>query len=271
MENLNNTTILIGKEPEQGRLLIAIQGTNRYTRIGTPHSVPLSVSRCKPAEGVAHAKISIDSNGQMSIVNMKPQNVTYVNGNEIEKKHIDTTSRVELGDDHYRIDLVAILDAVKSMLQPNIISDINTPIQHNQGQTKEYRVSHLKVVWDCYEKQISEIQERQRQQAINAKLPMFFTIGSGAISSLAIRLCWPSWVIFLCIGMTIVGLIVMLITYVNTKNDTSLADKKKALDEFQDNYICPNPECRKSLPQVSYKILRRNYQYCPYCKCKFID
>lgn len=273
METLKNKTILIGKEPGQGRLMIAIQGTNYATPIGYPGSVPASVSRCKPAEGVAHAKIAIDNNGSMTLTNMKAQNVTYVNGNEIMSKHIDKDSAVELGGERFAVNINMVLNAAKGLV-PH--ASVKPAANNNQGtaskvqdQPKEVHVSHLKTVWENYDSEITEIQERQRQQGVNARLPMFFTMGGGAISSVAIALGWPEWVRFMCIGLTIIGLIVMINAFMKSKNDTSTTDKKRATEDFQDHYVCP--DCKKTLPAVSYKILRRNYSNCPYCKAKFVD
>lgn len=273
MENLHNKTILIGKEPGQGRLMIAIQGTNYVTQIGFPGSVPSSVSRCKPSEGVAHAMIVIDDNGGMTLTNLKAQNVTYVNGNEIMSKHIDKDSAVELGAERFAINITMILNAAKNLISNSSVKHANSnnkgEASKDQGKTKEVHVSHLKAVWERYDSEITEIQERQRQQGVNARLPMFFTMGGGALSSVAIALCWPEWVRFMCIGLTIIGLIVMINAFMKSKNDTSTTDRKRATEDFQDNYICPN--CKKTLPAVTYKILRRNYPSCPYCKAKFVD
>jgi hypothetical protein len=271
MERLRNKTLLIGKEPGQGRLQVAIQGTNLLANIGYPGSVPASVSRCMPAQGMAHAKIVIDANGNMTVTNMKPQNVTYVNGNQIMSKRIDADSQIELGGERFSVSVQALLNAAKSIIPvqapPNPVSQ---PQSQSQPQ-KEFSVKHLRTVWERYDEEITEIQERQRKQGISARIPMFFTMGGGAISSVSIALGWPEWVRFLCIGLTIVGLIVMVNAFMKSKNDTSIADRKRVMEEFQDNYICPNPECKKSLPQVSYKLLRRNYPCCPYCKSKFVD
>ena len=71
MEQLKGKTILIGKEPSQGRLLVALPGSGKSAAIGLPGSVPASVSRCRPAEGIAHAKISIDQSGNIILTNLK--------------------------------------------------------------------------------------------------------------------------------------------------------------------------------------------------------
>lgn len=93
MERLKGKTILVGKEPGQGRLLVAVLETGKAAAIGSPGCVPNSVSRCKPADGVAHVKITIDQSENMVLTNMKPQNVTFINGTEIVSKHVTATNK----------------------------------------------------------------------------------------------------------------------------------------------------------------------------------
>lgn len=71
VENLKGSTILIGRESDNGRLLVSlmINGTAKTAAMGSAGSVPNCVSRCKPAEGVGHCKIVIDGGGNMTIVN----------------------------------------------------------------------------------------------------------------------------------------------------------------------------------------------------------
>ena len=49
MDSLKGHTILIGKEPGQGRLLVALAGNGRTAAIGLPGSVPASVSLTFPS------------------------------------------------------------------------------------------------------------------------------------------------------------------------------------------------------------------------------
>ena len=64
MDRLKGKTIFIGKEPGQGRLMLAIKdgGQIKATTLGQTNSVPNCVSRCKPAEDIAHCKIDFDVN-----------------------------------------------------------------------------------------------------------------------------------------------------------------------------------------------------------------
>ena len=125
MDRLKGKTILIGKEPGQSRLLVAIQSNGKSATIGTPGSVPACVSRCRPADGVAHAKIYVDHNGNMVLTNIKSRNVTYVNGSEIASKHVSLANSVELGRNRFRIDLPLVIETAKK-----IATATTNPIPH---------------------------------------------------------------------------------------------------------------------------------------------
>ena len=165
MIDLNGMTILIGKEPGQGRLMVStkINGQVRSAFIGNVGSVPDCVSRCRPAEDIAHCKIEASPDGTMVLVNLKPQNVTYVNGREIVSKKITADSRVELGRDRYRINIDNVLDSVR-----NIAGAQHSPQQPQQQSplqaksVKEYSILPLKKIWNAYNDEIFDLQKRQK-------------------------------------------------------------------------------------------------------------
>ena len=272
MDRLKGKTILIGKEPGQGRLLVAIQGNGKSATIGTPGSVPACVSRCRPADGVAHAKIYVDHNGNMVLTNMKAQNITYVNGAEIASKRISSSSTsVELGRDRFRINLPTVIEAAKK------IATIATPPppQPPTPSAKKFNITHLERVWNDYHDKGMDIKKRQKQQGIYASLPMFFTMGGGAITfvlSFILGEQYKSEIQILSGILVVIGLIMLIFSFVRRKNDTSLEDLDKIAEEFQDRYVCPNPDCNKFLGNLSYKLLKKQYSmHCPYCKSEFVE
>ena len=105
MEILHNKTILIGREPEKSRLMIAINTGNgiKATTIGEAGSVPNSVSRCIAVNNMAHCRLEVDKAGGMRLSNMKEENVTYVNGNEIMSKAVTADSTIELGRGRFAV------------------------------------------------------------------------------------------------------------------------------------------------------------------------
>ena len=255
MNNLVGKTILIGKEPGQGRLLVAVQGLPKTGVIGGAGSVPASVSRCKPEEGVAHCKITVAADGSMTITNMKPQNMTYVDGMEVVSKRITTASQVTLGMDRYPISVATILQVAEKLV----------PVA--PPPPKEYSIRHLEAVWERYHSGTIAMRKRDREMAASQSLPSILTIGSGAISGVAGMMGFMT-VTFITVPLTIFGIILMIRNYMRRKNDTSVEDGERLLAELQRDYVCPNPECHHFMGMQSYNILHQTKK-CPYCGAIF--
>lgn len=260
---IKNIRLLIGKEPVNGRLMIGIpiNGKTQTIAIGNSNSVPDSVSRYNANQDSAHLSLEIDEEGCLSITNLKEQNVTFVDGVEIVTKRITLGSTVELGKDKFPINISEILNVAEKIL--------------NAAKAKQpavYNISHLEAVWDKFHRQNIELQKRARKQNVYSRIPMFFTMGAGAISSIAFTCGWGDSVKGLCLALTLIGLVIMLYSFLKSKNDTSIEDREKYMEEFQEKYICPNPECGKFLGNFSYKLMKRQFSMsCPHCKCKFIE
>ena len=117
IDYLKGQTFLIGREPNNGRLCVScvINGQPKTFVIGEMNSVPNSVSRCRPAEGSAHCKISIDADGSIVLTNLKPPNTTYVDGIEITSVQVGLSSNIELGKDRHPLNLSSITGAISKM------------------------------------------------------------------------------------------------------------------------------------------------------------
>lgn len=264
MDRLKGKTILIGKEPGQGRLLVAILGGKAAA---IPMNVPNSVSRCKVVEGVAHAKITVDQNGNMILTNIKPWNVTYVNGSEIASKRILLSNSVELGKDRFNINLPVVIEAAKKLI-PN-------PECGNSGHggiTKRFNIKHLEAIYDDYHSKVIERQCKQKKLGILASCSMFFTIGGGAVAAVANKLGMGEiaqdymWI------LPVVGFIVFFISMYLRIRDTSIEDADATNIEYTKRFVCPNPDCGKFLGNMPYELMKTQYSMrCPYCKCEFVD
>lgn len=253
MEKLKGKAILIGKEPGQGRLLIAIQGNEKSVAIGSLGSVPACVSRCKPAEGIAHAKIIVDQAGNMILTNMKSQNVTFVNGSEIASKRVSFNNTIELGKDKFKIDLPIIIETAKKLI---VMGTSKEP-------GKKFNISHLERVWNDLQTQKKAIQAKQKK--IN-----LVRSGCGLFTLCAM----PCIFMFGPIGyvLTGIGIVGNLYSFIGLKNDNTTDVIDKLNEDFQDSYVCPNPDCNKFLGNISYKLLKKQYSmHCPYCKCEYVE
>ena len=261
MERLKGKTILVGKEPGQGRLLVAISGIGKTAAIGSPGSVPNCVSRCRPTENVAHAKIAIDQNGNITLSNMKSQNVTFVNGSEIQSKRINQSNTIELGKDRFSVSVPMILETAKK-----IIGTITNP----EPPKKKFNIKHLEAIYNDYHSKAIERQRKQKKLGILASCSMFFTIGGGAFAAVANKLGMGDTAQEYLWILPVIGFIVFFISMYMRIKDTSIEDADATNLEYTKRFICPN--CRKFLGNMPYELMKTQYSMqCPYCKCEFIE
>lgn len=255
MERLKGKTILIGKEPGQGRLAVVVGG--KAGLIGAPGSVPGCVSRLK--DGTGHCQITVGHDGSLTIKNLKEANVTYVNGATIVSKRIDLNSLVELGKDHYVIDVKTVLQAAAKLL-PQVVPP--------PPPVKEFSIKHLERVWNNYHDGNIEIKKRCQNLAASQSFTPILTLGSTAISAVAAPLNLGLYIWPVTVPLIVIGVCLMVRNYNRRKNDTSIEDSEKLLEEFQRNYVCPNPDCKRFFGNQSYTVIRQQ-KICPLCKCKY--
>ena len=248
MDNLKGKTILVGKEPGNGRLYVSVNvnGQHKVAPIGEMQSVPNSVSRCKPGENTAHCKITVGGNGEMTITNMEPRNMTYVNGTEVATKRIKAGCRIELGKDRYAMDLNAVIQAARKMVGV------------------EYSIRHLEIVWNEYNDSMKKIKIRQKNLGLLSNIPMGFSMLGGLVAGV-----YPQ-VREVALVFTGIALLIMLIGFYKRFTDKSIDEMEALTEDFQRKYICPNPECHHFMGNQPYNILRQN-KNCPYCKCKLTE
>ncbi len=261
METLKGKSILIGKEPEHGRLQVSfsVNAERRTAFIGQPGSVPTCVSRCNPEKGVAHCRIDIDQSGKMRLTNIKEQNVTYVNDIEIECKAIKPDSIISMGKDRFLIDTTTILNAVRQASSTSKSQKRQTPASTKTKQDS-YSINHLREVRATFETDIEKIQRKQQLMARFRMIPIML----GSLSTLIAILAGHSSEITLYITAPIAVLSFITYAILLAQKDTSIDDRKKAEDIFMDNYVCPNPNCNHFMGNTPYKILRQTKK-CPWC------
>ena len=117
MDLLKGSEILIGREPQQGRLAVTLvtNGESGSAFLGQLHSVPSSVARCIPQENKAHCKISISQEGIMILTNLKSENSTFANGIEVVTKKITPDCTIALGPDMFPTNADTILKAARKI------------------------------------------------------------------------------------------------------------------------------------------------------------
>lgn len=220
--------------------------------------MPNSVSRCKPSEGVAHCSIVVDRKGNMTLNNLKAQNVTYVDGMPIDAIRINADSRVELGKDKYHLYIDEVLRVSTALL---------TAQSSESGQQTAYDISYLENVCNTYKKGVEAIQEKQYKINLMNRIPFMFTFVSGAITSISHYFKFPMGVTYFALALTIMGALAFLYgTYRMVKFHNGKEEKKKLTDDFRHDYVCPN--CRNFLGNKDFSAIKLNGE-CPFCHCKW--
>ena len=240
--------IVIGREENLHRLLVKM-GQKAFV-VGSPHSVPNSVSRNHCALVVEFSDDSTRKVLGIVIRNLNLQNSTYVDEQEIETKKIKESSKVQLGKDRYTVDLPKIIDGLRKIL--NVVTPPPPP---------EFSILHLKTIWEEYDSRKIEIQLAE-QKKNNLRGVGGILSGIGVLFMFIPAL---GMMRYIATGISVIIALAFFIRGMNPKN--SLTIKMHDLDkDFRHKYICPNPKCGHNLGNTPYDVLRQN-KGCNYCKC----
>ncbi len=236
--------IIIGRE-EGARRLHCIAGGREFN-IGQAGSVPLSVSR-------RHCKITINGSN-INIENIKAQNVTFVDGNQIFSKGITPTSKVQLGEDKFLVPLQQILQLVG-------VSSANTATTPKEVPT--FSLKPMKTVWEEYEGRKMEIQNNAARSANNQRL-------QGLLSMLGVIIgLIPGIDITLRIVIVVAALSIGVYFFMKGRIGTTVQQQLHDLDEeYAKKYKCPNPACGRPFGAIPYRNIEYNKQ-CLACGCKY--
>lgn len=237
--------LIIGRESGSTTPRLCITQGEKTFYIGAPGSVPKTVSR-------RHCRLQIEKDDGMTISNVSDQNTLFVNGLEYKAKMITKSDLVELGSEHYQLDVQAILTMLKrGPAKPG-----------NADEPPTYHISHLRTIWENYSMEKMDIQVSQGKINAASTIPGVLSMVSIALSFVftdAVRIVFISIAAFLAIAFAIVRL----------NNADKIPMRQKALDErFQDDYVCPH--CKRFLGNQSFKLILKNGG-CPWCKSKFIE
>jgi len=283
---LKGKTVLIGRESGKGNLCVAIEYKGKLSGVGlgNPGSVPNCVSRCK--DGKCHFKLEISDTGVMRLVHVKEGNVTYVNGIDVQSKRVYEDSCVELGKDKYRIDLKQVVDAAGNLMRklagvPPVPGPVQAP---GPGYVKPpkpapapspvFSIRHLEYVWQDYQDGLKALQKRQQKLNTMRSITPVFTIGGGLVATLCKTMDIGGGesdiIFFMTVAMSVIGVVLMIYSIVAINKADFMGRREALTDKFQDNYVCPNPECHHFMGNQPYKILKQNKK-CPYCHANHVD
>lgn len=261
-DTLYGKEIFVGRESGSDRLLVylSINGQIKAFQIGSPGSVPKSVSRAIPNQKKAHLLIKIDNTGNITVTNLKPENVTFVNGSQIVSKRVSEDDRIEMGTAHYLLPLNQIL-TFTSQLTTSQLHNSLPDTSHLKPEA--FNISHLEKVWDDYKNGLKEIKDKQKK--IN-----LVRSGCGIFT-----MCAMPTIFFLGpIGyiLTGIGVIGNAYSFLGMKRNDPEEEKERLIEVLEKNYICPNPDCKRYFGVMKYSLLKsQHHMSCPYCKSKFVE
>ena len=208
----------------------------------------------EPTVSRHHCKVTDNGDGTYTIENLSNTTYTKVDGREIIKTRATLNSRIQLGPT-FNATLVELIGVPSSNPAPN-----PTPTP----DVKTYSISHLKRVWEDYNDKNIASADSQRKIGMIRGGGTIFMMGGGIVATL---LTMPEiGIAFSCIG---VGTVVY--SFLGMKNTESARERQARQDAFDEAWVCPNPDCKKTLPARNYRLLLKNHQSCPYCRCKYVE
>lgn len=231
---------IIGRQHGTNCLLMTIQGKGYV--LSDKGTVPNTVSS-------SHCRLVVDDNGVWTLSNIKSELDTFVDGLQIDSRQITPQSRVDLGINHFVVDMQKV-QAVVNKIMPPVFS-----------------LRPLEQIWDEYDKGRMALQlAEQRRNNWRA--------GGGVLSLLGILVMFipiPALgkIRFVFTGASFLVALYFFVRGFNSSN--SLPMKLKKLNEdFESKYLCPNPDCPRFMGPRPYKQLQFD-KGCPHCQCKYTN
>lgn len=236
--------IIIGREEGARRLHCIVGG--REFNIGQAGAVPLSVSR-------RHCKISVNGSN-ISIENIKTQNVTFVDGNQVVSKGITSKSRVQLGEERFLVPLQQILQLAGVSAANGV--DL-------QKEVPTFSLKPMKAVWEEYDNRRMKIQNDAAKSANKQRLQGLFSMFGmclGFIPGID-----PTIRIIIIVAALSIGIYFFIKGNITATVQQQLHDLD---DEYARKYKCPNPACGRPFGAIPYRNIEYNKQ-CLACGCKY--
>lgn len=240
--------IIIGREEGARRLHCIADGREFY--VGQAGSVPISVSR-------KHCKLTIIGE-KMTLENLREQNITYVDGNQIFSKGISATSKVEIGRDKFALPLQQIIQlATGKTVKPG---------QPPKPEVPTYSLVPMKKVWEEYNNKMLQIDIENANKQKKEKKKRNIQAVCSSIGMLFVLIPELGVIRFVLMGLS--ALITVYIMCKGDEEDISIVKKNKLNEEYANKYKCPNPKCGKPFGYIPYRQIEFNKQ-CFACGCKY--
>ncbi|MDE6022013.1 MAG: FHA domain-containing protein [Muribaculaceae bacterium] len=218
-----------------------------------------------PTVSRKHCKVTDNGDGTYIIENLSPSG-TKVDGVDILRTTAKLNCHIQLGQSFSAtlVELIGVPQSTHTAEQASTSNKKSTSSTTHQQDSavKTFDISHLKRVWEDFNNTNIEMAEAQRKTNL-------VRTGLGIFTMCAM----PTIFFFGPVGYILTGIGVLgnIYSFAGMKNAETAKERQNRQDEFDDAWVCPNPECGHSLLAKNYKMLVRNHQTCPYCKCKYVE
>lgn len=246
--------IIIGREEGARRLHCVADG--REFNVGQAGSVPTSVSR-------KHCKLTILGE-KITIENLREQNITYVDGNQVFCKGMTANSTVQLGNEKYTIPLQQILQLATGKSHP--VPQTQSPSAQAKPEPPTFSLTILKPVWEEYNQRMLQIDIDSAKKQKEEKKKRSVQALCSSVGMLFVLI--PQLGIMRYILMGVSAIITLYLFFKDDNEDISAVKKNKLNEEYAAKYKCPNPACGKPFGNVPYRNIEYNKQ-CLACGCKY--
>ncbi len=220
--------------------------------VGRKGDQPFSITD-KSVSG-KHLKLTPLPDGNVLVEDLGSTNGTFIDNVRILKTTVSRDTVIRMGT-NYTFKVSNVLPEVSREPSQKKSKNANQP-----KEVKEYSISHLKDVWDEYEDTLAQIKENTQKLAKKRMVPIMLGSASGLVSA------FVGPVAIITIPIAVVSFYYWFKLY--KEKDTSHEDTKEAKKILIQKYVCPNPDCHRTLSLQDYYIISQHTN-CPHCKCKW--
>ena len=227
--------LIIGRDAATGKLKV-VNGSDAKL-LGAPSSVPQDVSR-------QHCRLTVNG-GNINIKNIKAENVTWVNGLEVNSKNVTPVDKIQLGPSRsYTLELDEVLKA----FEPN-----------------ECDIRPLRYVWENYNNGLLAISKRQQRNNLISSSYIGFSVLGGLLTFVLPEEVQNSVKIIIAV----LAAAIFILGFIKRATDKSIDQREALKKQFQKDYVCP--KCGRFMGFQDYDVLSQNIQCSnPNCKAKYI-
>ncbi|MDO4336375.1 MAG: FHA domain-containing protein [Bacteroidales bacterium] len=207
-----------------------------------------------------HCRVTDNGDGTFTVDNLS-QSGTKIDGRDIIRATARLDSRIQLGP-YFSATLKELIGDTQKANTSQTTTKTQESQPPRQNEVKTFSISHLRRVWEDFNQTNIEMADKQR------KINLTRT-GFGIFSMCAMLLIF----FFGPVGYVLTGIGVLgnIYSFVGMRNAETAEERQHRQDAFDEEWICPNPECGRTLLAKNYRMLVRNHQFCPYCKCKYVE